>query len=251
MRGLFAVLATALLVGPAVPIAAASDEARVASDRQATVDEAISTVRTLVPDWTLPPAVTDPLAAGDLEATARAARLAAEWIEFADQARTKLPDIFPLERAEPAFESAESLQDLQQGAATAEDWSEAADWVSRAIEARDRDRDMLTSFGLWGVSVEPVVQDAIDAAVAGDVPLAINKSNEAIQAIEGGAGAGSLRLAGIVFFGVAVLGVLGLWVMLRRQRGPSWARSTTPHWIENGNKRGLLGLGKKKDDKDT
>jgi hypothetical protein len=93
---------------------------------------------------------------------------------------------------------------------------------------------MLTSFGLWGVSVEPVVQDAIDAAVAGDVPLAINKSNEAIQAIEGGAGAGSLRLAGIVFFGVAVLGVLGLWVMLRRQRGPPSTGSSGRPWATAG-----------------
>jgi hypothetical protein len=198
------------------------------------VGEALSTLSRLAPEWTIPAVLAEPVARGDFAAATASAAAARKWIEFADQARTKLPDIFPLERAEPAFESAESLQDLQQGAATAEDWSEAADWVSRAIEARDRDRDMLTSFGLWGVSVEPVVQDAIDAAVAGDVPLAINKSNEAIQAIEGGAGAGSLRLAGIVFFGVAVLGVLGLWVMLRRQRGPPSTGSSGRPWATAG-----------------
>ena len=47
---------------------------------------------------------------------------------------------------------------------------------------------------------------------------------------------------------VAVLGVLGLWVMLRRQAGPSWARSTTPHWVEDDGKMRLLGRGKKKKD---
>ena len=66
--------------------------------------------------------------------------------------------------------------------------------------------------------------------------------------VNGGAGTGSLRLAGIIFFGVAVIGVIGLWIMLRRQAGPSWARSTTPHWIEGGNSRGLLGRGRKDDD---
>ena len=44
--------------------------------------------------------------------------------------------------------------------------------------------------------------------------------------------AGGLRLAGLVFFGIAVLGVLGMWLLFRRQAGPSWARQTTPHWIE-------------------
>ncbi len=68
-----------------------------------------------------------------------------------------------------------------------------------------------------------------------------------ITTIQGGESAGSLRLAGIIFFGVAVIGVAGLWIMLRRQAGPSWARSTKPHWVDDGGKRGLLGRGKKKD----
>jgi hypothetical protein len=63
--------------------------------------------------------------------------------------------------------------------------------------------------------------------------------------------AGSLRLAGIIFFGVAVLGVLGLWVMLRRQAGPSWARSTKPHWVDDDDRGGLFGRRKKKDKQDT
>ncbi|MEA2027214.1 MAG: hypothetical protein U9O18_11030, partial [Chloroflexota bacterium] len=101
-----------------------------------------------------------------------------------------------------------------------------------------------TDFGLWGVDVDTPLQEAKAAALAGDVAGAINKSTAVISTISNGSSSGSLRLGGLVFFGVAVLGVLGLWVMLRRQAGPSWARQTTPHWVQKSGSR----FGRKKKD---
>ncbi len=150
-------------------------------------------------------------------------------------------------RVKDDFENAASLEDLQAGAALAKEWEEAADHVGRAIAKSKAPRDLLTEFGLWGVDVRPTLDLAMAAALAGDVPEAINKSGEVITVINNGGSSGSLRVAGLVFFGVAVLGVLGLWLMLRRQSGPSWARHSTPHWVDKSEKQGLLGRGKTKD----
>jgi hypothetical protein len=53
---------------------------------------------------------------------------------------------------------------------------------------------------------------------------------------------GGLRLAGIVFFAVAILGVIGLWILFRREAGPPWARQTRPHWAKADRPR--LGSGR-------
>ncbi len=213
------------------------------------VGTALSTLNRLVPTWQIPAVLADPVAAGDFGEAVATAQAAARWITFADRAQDALPELDALESIKTDFESAQSLADLQQGVELAQDQSEAADWVKRAKVQAAKDRDLLTDFGLWGVDIDAVVDEAVAAAIAGEVELAVNKSTEAISKLDGGASSGSLRLAGLVFFGVAVLGVLGLWVMLRRQAGPSWARSSTPHWMEDGSsKRGLLGRGKKKDD---
>jgi hypothetical protein len=126
----------------------------------------------------------------------------------------------------------------------AKEWAEAADYVARAIESANAPRDLLTDFGLWGVDVRPTLEAALAAAVAGEVQEAINKSGEVISVINSGSSSGQLRLAGLIFFGIAVLGVMGLWVILRRQSGPPWARSSTPHWVDKSDRKGLLGSGK-------
>ena len=212
------------------------------------VGNALSTLNTLVPTWEIPAVVADPVAAGDFAGAVETAQAAARWISFAATAQAALPDLDALESIKDDFEGAGSLEDLQAGAELAQAQSVAADWVQRAKARAAEDRDLLTDFGLWGVDVDAVVDEAVAAAVAGEVEVAVNKSTEAIHKLDGGASSGSLRLAGLVFFGVAVLGVLGLWVMLRRQAGPSWARSSTPHWMDEGSKRGLLGRGKPKDE---
>ena len=157
-----------------------------------------------------------------------------------------LPEIGALELSREPFESAATLDDLEDGAKGAEEWAQAADQVALAIETAAKPRDMLTTFGLWGVDIEPMVEEAKQAAIEGLIPVALGRSADVISAINNGASTGSLRLAGIIFFGVAVVGVAGLWLILRRQAGPSWARSSTPHWVEDGGKRRLLGRGKKK-----
>jgi hypothetical protein len=214
------------------------------------VGNALSTLDRLVGDWTIPAVVAQPIEAGRFADAVDFVQAAEDWVVNAAEAQELLPELNALESIKAEFEGAQSLTDLKDGAALAERQKQAAALVKEAKAKAAQDRDLLTNFGLWGVDVDAIVDEAVAAAIEGDVQEAINKSADAISKIDGGAGAGSLRLAGLVFFGVAVLGVLGLWVMLRRQHGPSWARSTTPHWIENGNKRKLLGRGRKKDEQD-
>ncbi len=223
-------------------------EAETRRDEAVAVGNALSTLNTLVPTWQLPSVVADPVDAGDFATAALTAAAAQKWIKAAYQADQDLPELKAMERTKPSYESASSLPDLEQGAELAEDWAQAAFRVNQAMTEAAKDRDLLTSFGLWGVDVQPTLDAALQAAIAGDVPEALALSGEVLSVLEGGSASGSLRLAGLVFFGIAVLGVLGLWIILRRQAGPSWARSSKPHWMEGGGKRGLLGRGKKKDD---
>ncbi len=218
-------------------------EAETRRDEAKSVGDALASLNSRVPGWQIPEVVTLPVEERRFATAALTASTAQKWVENAWKADQDWPEFGALARIRDDFESAQSLEDLQAGAELAEQWSEASDYVGRAIIAADEDRGLLTEFGLWGVDVDTPLQEAKDAALAGDVDGAINKSTQVISAINNGSSSGSLRLGGIVFFGIAVLGVLGLWVMLRRQSGPSWARQTTPHWVQKGGSR----FGRKKD----
>jgi hypothetical protein len=211
------------------------------------VGDALRGINETVPDWVIPAVVADPVAAGDYSTAVDPAEAALEWVQNAAETNETLEEINALERTRPEFENAQDLETLTAGAERAARWSQAARQVSLAIDKAAEPRDMLQSFGLWGVNVDPLLEEAKQAVIDAEIQVALTKASEVIKTIDGGAGAGSLRLAGIVFFGVAIIGVAGLWIMLRRQAGPSWARSTKPHWIED-DKRGLLGRGKKQDD---
>ena len=214
------------------------------------VGNALSSLNTLLPSsWTIPAVVSDPVAEGNFAAAAPAARAAQKWIEAADEADKELPEMKVMSRIRDAFENAGSLEELEAGAALAEASRQAAAQVKNAMAKAAEPRDLLTEFGLWGVNIQPDLDEALAAAVAGDVDVAIKKSGLVISTLSNGASSGSLRLGGLIFFAIAVLGVLGLWVMLRRQAGPSWARSTKPHWIDKNDNQRLLGRGKDKDKK--
>jgi hypothetical protein len=234
----------------AAEMAALREEVEQRATEVEAVGRALSTLDRLVPDWTIPAVVSEPIEAGRFADAVAAVESAADWVESADEAQSLLPELDALASIKADFENAQSLLELRNGASFAQTQVQAASLVREAKQKAALPRDLLTDFGLWGVDVDAIVDEALAAAVAADLQQAIDKSVDAISKIDGGSSAGSLRLAGLVFFGVAVLGVLGLWVMLRRQAGPSWARSTTPHWIEDGNKRGLLGRGRNSDDGD-
>ncbi len=219
-------------------------EAEERSREAQAVGNALDLLQDRVPAWQIPAVVTDPVAERDFATAALTASAAQRWVENAWKADRDWPEFGALDRVKPEFESAESLEALEAGADLAGKWSQAADWINRAEVAAAADRDLLTDFGLWGVDVETPLQAAKDAGLAGDVDNAINESSRVISLVEGGSSAGQLRLGGLVFFGIAVLGVLGLWVILRRQSGPSWARQRKPHWLEDGRSRD------KKDPKD-
>jgi hypothetical protein len=212
-------------------------ESETRSKEARSVGDALKVLRNRVPDWQIPAVVTEPVAARDFAAAALTADAARRWVDEAWKADQAWAEFRALERAREGFENAQSLEELQGGADTAEKWRNAANYISRADNAVKDDRDLLTDFGLWGVDVEGPLQQAKDAAIEGRVDVVIDKSSEIVSLINNGASSGGLRLAGLVFFGVAVLGVLGLWVILRRQSGPPWARQSKPHWTKKGRSR--------------
>jgi len=232
-------------VTTAAQMSALRAEAEARSAEAQKVGGALKLLGSRVPEWRIPAVVTDPVAARDFATAALTADAAQRWIENAWQADQDWAEFGALERVRDGFENAQSLEELEAGAELAADWSQAADWIGRAELAVNGDRDLLTEFGLWGVDVNAPLGQAKEAGLRGDVDLAINKSTEVVSLIGNGSSSGGLRLAGIVFFGVAVLGVLGLWVILRRQTGPPWARQSKPHWMTDDDSRKKLSAPKK------
>jgi hypothetical protein len=222
-------------------------------DQAESIGGALAALRLQDPEWQTPAVISDPIATGDFATAAEVAAVAKSWIENAYEANTTLPAMDAINRSQQDFEAATTLDELKAGASRAENWNLAADRVAEAQVAIDRPRDLMAEFGLWGVDLQPPLREAVQAAIDGDLTLALNRAATVIETANGASSGGALRLAGIVFLGVAILGVLGLWLILRREAGPPWARSTKPHWVDD-KKDGprLLGRGKtngKKNDK--
>lgn len=197
------------------------------------VGGALDSLSTLVPDWEIPAVVMTPIEERDFETAAQVATAAQKWVVNAAEADAKLARMQAIARVRPLFEGAETLQDLDDGAALAEQWNIAAGNVREAVDRAAQPRDLLAQLGLWGTDVQPTVDAAVEAAVAGNVEEAFSKSATVIETLNGAAGSGGLRLAGVVFFGVALMGIIGMWIVFRRQSGPSWARQRKPHWVKN------------------
>jgi hypothetical protein len=208
--------------------AEAEDQARTAI----TVGESLTELKTTVPDWTLPAILTRPIEERDFETAASTLSAAAAWVRFADQADQRLPEMEALPRTREAFESAVTLGQLHDGADLAEDWATASGRVADAIAATNRDRDLMTTFGMIGTDLGPLREQAIAAAKDGDVTVATQKAQALVDAINEGSRNGGLRLAGVIFLIVAIIGVLGLWWLFRRNQGPPWARNSRPPWAE-------------------
>jgi hypothetical protein len=231
----------------AAEMAALRTEAEAVRAQAEAVGGALASLSTRVPDWQIPAVVTTPIEQRDFVVAAEVASAAEKWVENAWQADQKLADMRAIERVKPLFEGAETLADLQAGAELAESWNIAAGNVRNAADAAAAPRDLLTQLGLLGTDVQPDLDAAMEAAVAGDVGEALNKAAAVIDTINGGASVGGLRVAGVVFFGVALAGIVGMFVMFRRQSGPPWARQTRPHWVKSEPRR--LGSGKSGSDK--
>jgi hypothetical protein len=219
-------------------------DAEVIAGQANVVGDALSSLSTIVPEWQVPAVVTTPIEERDFATAAAVASAAQRWVVNAAEADQKLPAMNALTQVRPRFESAASLADLQAGAELAQDWNVAASKVQEGVQAVARPRDPLMLLGLLGTDVDPILAAALEAAVEGDVPEALDKAAEVITTIDESGSVGGLRLAGIVFFAVALAGIIGMWIIFRRQSGPPWARQTRPHWIKDERRR--LGPGKKK-----
>jgi hypothetical protein len=188
-------------------------------------------------EWRLPPILQEPIDQRDFETAARVATIAEQWIVAAADADQKLPEIAALEKAQPLFEGATTIADLEAGAQLAADWNTAAVSVGAAIAATKQPLDLLGSLGMMGTDVGPELQKAKDAAIDGNVKDAINAAAVVNATYHNAPSVGGLRLAGIIFFFVAIVGVAGLWFLLRREAGPPWARQRKPHWLKDQNRK--------------
>ncbi len=225
-------------------------DTEVMRDQAQAIGDALGALESQAPEWQLPAVIRTPIDQRDFATAARVAAIAQGWINDAYEANTKLPAMNAIDRAQQDFEQAATEADLKAGAERANNWNIAADRVAEAQAAIVRPRDLLADLGLWGTDLQPILDQAIEAAVDGDSQKAFTQAAIVINAVNSASSDGGLRLAGVIFLGVAIVGVLGLWLMLRREAGPPWARQTKPHWVDDKKDRRLLGRGKKKDSKD-
>jgi hypothetical protein len=199
-------------------------------DAAVTTGAALDKLRESVGDWTLPTMFTDPVRARDFATARSTITLGQEWVDFARQADARLAGLGAMDAQRQAFEAATSVQDLQAGREVAERQFNAVDAVATAIDRKNDPRDLLTQVGLLGTDLEALTQEALAAARSGDVAKALTYAAQLNQSLSAATQAGGLRLAGLVFLGVAILGVIGLWVVLRGERKPPWARTSKPPW---------------------
>ena len=207
-------------------------EAEAARDQAVAVGDALQSLRRTVNDWTLPVIVTDPIDQRDFELAAKTAAAAQLWVENAAKADAALPEIEALSSIREQFQTATTLDQLVAGAQLADDWAAAASRVAVAIEAANAPRDLMTQIGLFGSDLDPQVAAALAAAKAGEVEEATRQAVGVIDAVNNGSSSGGLRLIGLIFLGVAIMGVLGLLVIFRRDSGPPWAKNTKPPWAQ-------------------
>jgi hypothetical protein len=204
-------------------------------DDAVTTGTALATLRSALGDWRLPTFVLEPVAARDFETAKTIIAEGQAWIDFAIQADTALPDVLNARASQrTAFEGATSIEDLEAGRQVAERQAEAAVTVGRALQRKNDPRDLLTQVGLSDVKLDDLETEALDAARKGDVAEATRLAAEINVAINGASRSGGLRVAGVVFFALAVFGVLGLWLFFRRERKPPWARTSRPPWARKG-----------------
>jgi hypothetical protein len=214
-------------------MAALRSESEETATTAAQIGVDLATLQAVVPaDWTVPEVVMAPVRERDFDAAAASVAAAAQWVQQADAAEKALPDIGAQASIREAFESAASLQDLQDGAKLAEQWENAALSVRQALDRYNDERDLMTQIGLIGTDLEPLREAAIASAKAGDPARAATDAAALITAVDEASRAGGLRLAGLIFLGVAILGVLGLWYLFRREAGPPWARNKKPPWAK-------------------
>lgn len=227
----------AALIRPAYESAATAEaidalaqEAGVMRDKAVVTGAGLERLRASVGDWTLPNVFVDAIRQRDFDTAQKAVDTAQRWIDAARDADSRLSGLNALESQHAAFEAAVSLEDLEAGRVVAERQQQAVVYVTDALARKDDARDLLTQLGLLGSDLEEQTEAALEAAREGDVEAALEAASVLNSAISDATRAGGLRLAGLVFVGVALVGVIGLWAARHRERKPPWARTGKPPW---------------------
>lgn len=113
------------------------------------------------------------------------------------------------EAVEESFDEVEAAIDEQ---------IETFDIVASAVEADARDDGVLETIGLWGTDVPALVDDAKQAAAAGDHERARAAANDAIDTVDGATDLGTRRLAIAAGAALGIVGLATLTVGLVRRR---------------------------------
>jgi hypothetical protein len=214
---------------------ALAEEAAVLRDQAVATGGALGTLRADIGDWRLPTVFLEPIKARDFARAQETIGEGQAWIDAAQGADEALPnELDAVASQRTAFEGASSIEDLQAGREVAKRQEQAALLVGKALSRKNDSRDLMTQVGLWGVDLVDLEVDALAAARDGDIGEATSLAADITMVMNNATRSGGLRLAGIVFFGVAVFGVLGLWLFFRRERKPPWARSSRPPWAKKG-----------------
>lgn len=209
---------------------------KVAAEAVALRDQAVATgagldkLRASVPGWTLPAVFGDSIRERDFATAQEAITTGQAWVDFAIQADSRIAGLGALAAQKAPFEAASSVVELEAGRVVAERQAQAVEYVADALQRKNDPRDLLTQVGLLGTDLNEVTDSALQAARDGDVPAATSYAAQLNKALTEASRSGGLRLSGLVFLGVALLGVIGLWVVLRRERKPPWARTSKPPW---------------------
>jgi hypothetical protein len=180
------------------------------------IGDGLQYIRDTVPGWAVPPILSEPVAERDFETAAERIAAARSWLEDAARADQLIAGANVLPDHQAAFEAAKSDADIDAGLALAQ----------RQVQGAE----LVTQFGLLGTDLSEPKDQAIAAVRAGDVPGATNVVASIDNTVNQAARNGGLRLAGLVFIGVALFGVLGLWTVLRRDKRPPWAKQSRPPW---------------------
>lgn len=220
----------------------AADVAAIRADAEAdlrdaqTVGVSLGSLTAIVPSWRLPAILTQPITDREFDLAAELLSQAAAWVRSAAEADQALPEMEAIERTRQAFEGATSPADIEAGRDLAADWALSATRVRDALAQVNGPSDLMTDIGLMGTDLTPLKVAAVEAAKTGDVALATDRAVILVSAYTDGARSGGLRLAGLAFLAVAIVGVAGLWWLFRRNQGPPWARQGRPPWARETSK---------------
>jgi hypothetical protein len=171
-----------------------------------------------VGDWVIPVAILRPMGAWQFAEATKAMASGSDAHAAAAKTDGMLPDVDALDGpVKDLFESATTLDELQQAAQRAADQERAAEAVARAKASLAAPQDVLVQVGLLGTDLGPTLSAGVEAVRQADLATAQDKADQVRATLADAGGQGMIRLA----IAVVLLFAMGLILVLtvRRRSG--------------------------------